>query len=72
MRFATAFVLLASACHAANTNKVDKTEKETKVEHHANKIVVKSREKGSNAPWKTDREMPLMFLNNRKAKKESK
>jgi hypothetical protein len=62
------FALLAATCHAANTNKVDKAEKEKKTEHAENKIVKKSRDKGSNAPWKTEKEYTLMFKNNRKAR----
>lgn len=63
-------VLFGSAlCRAENTNKVAKAEKEKQVEHQANKIIVKSRDKGSNGPWKAEREFPLMFSNNRKAKK---
>lgn len=78
MRLAIAFILLAYACHAANTNKVDKAdkpakvEKEKKTEHLKNKITIKDRDKGSKseADWKTEKEYPLMFGNNRKARKQ--
>lgn len=70
----------ASVCHAANTNKTEASSsapdvhvqaKEKKTEHTANKIIVKAREKGSKkeSDWKTEREFPLMFGNNRKARK---
>jgi hypothetical protein len=67
-----ALICAASLCNAANTNKVDKVEKEKKTEHQANKIVVKERDKGSKkeSDWKVVKEYPLMFSNNRKAKKE--
>lgn len=78
-----ALICAASVCNAANTNKVDKAdkpekhekvEKEKKAEHQANKIVVKSRDKGSKkeSDWKAEREFPLMFGNNRKARKPKK
>jgi hypothetical protein len=40
--------------------------------HQSNKIIIKLRPKGSKkeSDWKTEREYPLMFSNNRKAKKE--
>ena len=74
-------ICCASLCHAANTNKVEKAdkpekhekvEKEKKTEHQANKIVLKEREKGSKKErdWKPSKEYPLMFSNNKKAKKE--
>jgi hypothetical protein len=80
MKLAIAFILLAYACHAANTNKVDKAdktdkvEKEKKTEHLENKITIKERDKGSKkeSDWMPAREYPLMFGNNRKAKKEKK
>ena len=56
----------------ANTNKVDKADKERKAEHQANKIIVESRDKGSAGPWTTEREYPLMFSNNTKANKSKK
>lgn len=67
--FILALFCAASVCNAANTNQVAKAEKERKTEHQDNKVIVKEREKGSNAEWKTVKEYTLMFKNNRKAKK---
>ena len=75
-----ALLCSASVCHAAKTNKTEVSSsapdvhvqaKEKKAEHTANKIIVKAREKGSKkeSDWKTEREFPLMFGNNRKARK---
>jgi len=75
--------MLAVPAFAANTNKVDKiantnqvakAEKEKKLEHIANKIVMKERDKGSKkeSDWKAAKEYPLMFGNNRKARKPAK
>jgi hypothetical protein len=80
MKLAIAFILLASTCFAANTNKVEKAEqpekveKEKKAEHQANKVVILERDKGSKkeSDWKVVKECPLMFANNKKAKKEKK
>lgn len=71
IRFIMILAMLTGYSFAASTNKTAAaSERETKVEHQASKIIVKSRAKGdSNAPWKTDREYPFMFSNNRKAKK---
>ena len=71
MRFAIALILLASACHAANTNQVEKVQKEKKIERLENKFIVKERDKGSKkeSDWQIARELPLMFANNRKARK---
>lgn len=60
------FVSLSLVCMAGPTNQV---EKEKKTEHGRNRITVKSRDKGSTGPWKTEREYVLMFDNNRKARK---
>lgn len=56
---------------AAQTNQVAKVEKERKAEHQLNKITIKARDKGSRkeSDFKVEREYPLMFANNRKAKK---
>lgn len=64
-------ISLTSTLFAADTNKVVKAELERKTEHQGNKIIVKSREKGSKkeSDWKTDREITLMFHNNKKAKR---
>jgi hypothetical protein len=45
--------------------------KERKAEHSENKITIKARDKGSKkeADFKTERVIPFMFANNRKAKK---
>jgi len=74
MRIILAIFLLSSVCRAENTNKVSKAEKERKTEHSANKIVLKSRPKGSTkeSDWKVEREYPLMFANNKKDKKKAK
>ena len=61
-------MMIAGVCLAGPTNQVAKVEKEKKTEHAENKITVKSRDKGSNAPWKTEKEYTLMFKNNRKAR----
>lgn len=76
IRIAMIVVLMAAAAFGANTNKADnveKVEKERKAEHSQNKIIVKSRAKGSTkeSDWQTEREYPLMFANNRKAKKNN-
>ena len=77
-------LFLAFKCRAANTNQVDKAaktnqlekvakiEKERKTEHLENKIIIKDRDKGSKkeSDYKVEREFPLMFANNRKAKKQ--
>jgi large-conductance mechanosensitive channel len=78
MKAIIAFLMISASCvcMADNTNKVDKTdkpdkvEKEKKTEHQDNKIIVKSRDKGSQnkSDWKTEREIPLMFKNNRKGR----
>ena len=52
-----------------STNKTSKVEQEKKIEHKANKIIKKTHDKGSAEPWKTEKEYPLMFSNNKKAKK---
>jgi len=76
-----ALICAASVCPAANTNKTEASSsapdvhvqaKEKKIEHQANKIIVKERDKGSKkeSDWKPSKEYPLMFSNNRKAKKE--
>jgi hypothetical protein len=66
--------MMAAGVMAESSNKVDKAknepkvEKEKKIEHADNKVIVKEREKG-NSEWKTAKEFPLMFKNNRKARK---
>jgi hypothetical protein len=52
-----------------STNKTSKVEQEKKIEHKADKIIKKTHDKGSAEPWKTEKEYPLMFSNNKKAKK---
>lgn len=56
----------------ANTNQVSKVEKERKTEHLNNKIIIKERDKGSKneSDFKVEREFPLMFANDRKARKQ--
>ena len=56
---------------ASKTNNIAKVEKERKTEHFNNKIIIKARDKGSKkeSDYKIDREFPLMFTNNKKAKK---
>jgi len=79
------FGIISFSASAENTNKVDKVdkpdkvekpwkpekiEKEKKVEHQANKMIVKERDKGSKkeSDWKPAKEYPLMFGNNRPAR----
>lgn len=67
--------LLVFPSLAANTNKTDKAEKvekERKAEHQENKITIKARDKGSKkeSDFKVEREFPLMFANDRKARKQ--
>ena len=66
------FALIATTCQAAETNKVAKVEKEKKAEHQADKITIKSRDKGSKkeSDFTVDKEYRLMFSNNRKAKQQ--
>jgi hypothetical protein len=69
-----AVALLSLHLFGANTNKVDKAakvEKERKTEHCDNKLIIKARDKGSkkDSDYKIEREFPLMFKNNKKAKK---
>jgi hypothetical protein len=59
IRYILAALLLASAAQA---------KEEKKVEHGRDRITVKS--KDSKGSWKTEREFPLMFANNRKAGKK--
>ena len=79
-----AIIMLACCCHAqgkgkdkpdVSTNAVpEKVQKpqEKKVEHAPNKLTVKTRDKGSKKErdYKTVKEYPLMFKNNRKARKK--
>ena len=73
--------MLAVPAFAANTNKVDKiantnqvakVEKERKAEHQESKIIIKARDKGSKkeSDFQVEREFPLMFANDRKARKQ--
>ena len=76
--------MLACCCQAqgkgkdkpdVSTNKPPvKVEKEKKLEHSENKIIQKERDKGSKkeSDWKPAKEYPLMFGNNRKARKPAK
>lgn len=77
---AICIIFLALKSSAANTNQVDKTsktnhvakvEKERKTEYLKNKIIIKARDKGSKkeSDYKIEREFPLMFANDKKAKK---
>ena len=83
IRFFLLIAVLSAPAFAANTNKADKitntnqvakVEKEKKLEHRENKIVMKERDKGSKkeSDWKAAKEYPLMFENNRKARNNSK
>jgi len=65
-------MMIAGVCLAGPTNQVAKVEKEKKLEHFGNKIVMKERDKGSKkeSDYKVEREFPLMFANNRKARKQ--
>lgn len=68
-------ILLSLHLFAAKTNQVDKAdkfEKERKTEQLENKITIKARDKGSKkeSDFKVEREFPLMFANNRKARKQ--
>jgi hypothetical protein len=71
-------LVLISACAAtapaAQTNwpayKEPESKPERAAEHQKAKIIVKV--KGKNGSWKTEREFPLMFSNNRKADKPKK
>lgn len=67
-------MMIAGVCFAGPTNQVAKVEKEKKMEHFGNKIVIKERDKGSKkeSDWKPAKEYPLMFGNNRKARKPVK
>jgi hypothetical protein len=78
-----AVVMLACCCQAQGKGKPDTApatnavpvkavkEKERKAEHLESKITIKARDKGSKkeSDFKTERVIPLMFANNRKAKK---
>ena len=78
MRVFLLAVILACSCQAQGKDKPDvstnnapvKVEKEKKAVHEAGKIVIKERDKGSKkeSDWKTSKEYPLMFRNNRKAR----
>jgi len=80
MRVFLLAAILACSCQAqgkgkdkpdvSTNNPPVKVEKEKKAVHEAGKIVVKARDKGSKkeSDWKTEREYPLMFRNNRKAR----
>lgn len=86
IRVFLSIILTACCCHAQGkgkeietplTNAVpEKIQKpqEKKVEHEPNKLTVKTRDKGSEkeSDYKTVKEYPLMFKNNRKARKETK
>lgn len=65
------FLSLSLVCMAGPTNQVAKVEKEKKLEHSENKIVMKERDKGSKkeSDWKPSKEFPLMFGNNRLGRK---
>ena len=67
------FLSISLLVMAGPTNQVAKVEKEKekKLEHTANKIVKKERDKGSKkeSDWKTSKEFPLMFGNNRLGRK---
>jgi hypothetical protein len=67
------FISISLVCMAGPTNQVAKVEKEKekKLEHTANKIVMKERDKGSKkeTDWKPSKEFPLMFGNNRLGRK---
>jgi hypothetical protein len=79
-----AIIMLVCCCHAqgkgrdkpdVSTNKPPvKIEKERKLEHLENKLTIKERDKGSKkeSDYKPVKEYPLMFKNNRKARKETK
>jgi hypothetical protein len=80
LRIPVISLLLTLSCFAANTNKVDKTEKDEppkadrdrKTEHEASKIKLTSKDKkdaDTPSKWSTDQEFKLMFSNNPKAKK---
>jgi len=66
-------MMIAGVCLAGPTNQVAKVEKEKekKMEHSESKIVKKERDKGSKkeSDWKTSKEFPLMFGNNRLGRK---
>jgi len=67
------FISISLVCMAGPTNQVAKVEKEKekKLEHSESKIVKKERDKGSKkeSDWKTSKEFPLMFGNNRLGRK---
>lgn len=65
------FISISLVCMAGPTNQVSKVEKEKKLEHSENKIVMKERDKGSKkeTDWKPSKEFPLMFGNNRLGRK---
>ena len=64
-------MMVSGVCLAGPTNQVAKVEKEKKLEHRENKIVMKERDKGSKkeSDWKPSKEFPLMFGNNRLGRK---
>jgi len=74
MKAIIAFLMISASfsCIADNTNKPAKAEQEKKTEHQDNKIIVKTRDKGSQkeSDWKTEREYVLMFKNNRKGRQK--
>jgi hypothetical protein len=75
-------IFISFCCHAQGKGKGDTTpstnavpakvekQKEKKIEHQSNKLIIKARDKGSKkeSDWKTSKEYPLMFKNNKKAK----
>ena len=67
------FISISLVCLAGPTNQVAKAEKEKerKLEHTEKKIMIKERDKGSKkeTDWKTAKEFPLMFGNNRLGRK---
>lgn len=81
-----AVVMLACCCQAQGKGKPDTApatnsvpakavkEKERKAEHLEAKITVKARDKGSKkeSDFRVEKEYPLMFSNNRKAKTKKK
>lgn len=74
IRLAFAIVVLACSASSAATNGVQtaqsavQSKQERKAEHYPSKIVLKARS-DKKSEWKKDKELPLMFSNNPKAKK---
>ena len=70
--FLFVFAMTVSAASTNQVDKVAKAEKERKTEYQEKKIIIKARDKGSKkeSDFQVEREFPLMFANDRKARKQ--